>query len=205
MKGFNERITNSSKSSTNESTQSSRSRSAQIVSERYSQRDRVKAKMMENERKKRINHQKAKSDKLFLWQQKTKRSPFCVDLVAENERSDEERRIRQRDESARLKTLEKKRLYAKNSIVIKALGEESDLQALREEKRLIQTEEKRLRALLDLEKTNSSSKSDLMAAKNAEKARNRVKSEHHRKTKRQETENQRAKYQELLKDKLGLK
>ena len=58
----------------------------------------------------------------------------------------------------------------KNEIILKALSEQSDLDALRREKRAIQLEEKRLRALLDLEKTNGHRKQDLLAAQRALRA-----------------------------------
>ncbi len=55
--------------------------------------------------------------------------------------------------------------------MLRALQEESDLEALRREKRAIVEEERRLKALLDLEKTNSHGKLDRMAAIRAEKLR----------------------------------
>ena len=43
------------------------------------------------------------------WKRKLDRSPFCVDLVAENERLDEEIRVRERQEARRQRALEAKR------------------------------------------------------------------------------------------------
>ena len=57
--------------------------------------------------------------------------------------------------------MSKRKEKVKNEIILKALAEASDLDALRAEKRLIAIEEKRLKALLDLEKTNASRKEDL--------------------------------------------
>ena len=60
--------------------------------------------------------------------------------------------------------LANRRTAAKREIVLKALQEDSDLDALRREKRAIMEEEKRLKALLDIEKTNSHAKADLLVA-----------------------------------------
>jgi hypothetical protein len=60
------------------------------------------------------------------------------------------------------------------------LQEESDLNALRREKRAIMEEERRLKALLDLEKTNGHGKADRMAAVRAEKMRHSTKSDYKR-------------------------
>jgi len=46
--------------------------------------------------------------------------------------------------------------------LLQALSEASDLEALRQEKRAIQLEEKRLKALLDLEKAGQHRKADLL-------------------------------------------
>lgn len=104
----------------------------------------------------------------------------------------------------RLKQMEKKKTKVKNDIILKALAEASDLDMLREEKRMIQLEEKRLKALLDLEKTNASRKSDLLAAKHAENRRKKAKADFRRAKKRTELEERNRKYQELLKDKLDI-
>lgn len=46
------------------------------------------------------------------------------------------------------------REQVKREILMKALAEASDLEALREEKRQLALQEKRIKALMDLEKTN---------------------------------------------------
>lgn len=65
-------------------------------------------------------------------------------------------------------------------------------------------EERRLKALLDLEKTNASRKSDLLAAKNAETQRKKAKSEHRRKIKQKEMNEREETYKQLLKHKLAI-
>jgi hypothetical protein len=89
------------------------------------------------------------------WADKTKNSPFAVNLVAEDERIAEENQIRMKEEAERKKVINTRKEKAKNEIVLKALSEFSDLEALRREKRAILDEEQRLRALLSLEKVVS--------------------------------------------------
>ena len=52
----------------------------------------------------------------------------------------------------------------KNTIIRKALTEETDLDTLRMEKRAIIDEERRLKALLDLEKASAKRKQDLLVS-----------------------------------------
>ena len=106
-------------------------------------------------------------------ERKMERSPFLVDQVAENERIDEENRVRCRRSSTR-KMLKSRKSKIKNEIILKA-AEASDLDGLRQEKRLIAIEEKRLKALLQLEKASGHRKADLMAAQRAERQRNKFK------------------------------
>merc|ERR1719181_499994 len=108
-------------------------------------------------------------------------SPFTVNLVAESERLEEEHAVRLVDEAARQKDIERRQLAARQEIILRALQEESDLEALRREKRAIQEEERRLKALLDLEKTNGHRKADRLAAQRAEKQRHQTKREYRRK------------------------
>ena len=89
------------------------------------------------------------------WQEKTKNSPFAVNLVAEDERIFEETSIREKEENARKLAAQSARETAKNEILLKALSEFSELEALRREKRAILDEEQRLKALLALEKVLS--------------------------------------------------
>ena len=109
------------------------------------------------------------------------RSPFLVDLVAENERIDEENKVRFREITRKEKAVQRKKELAKNEIILRALQEENELEVLRREKRQILEEEKRLKALIEIEKTNSHRKDDRQAAERAEKRRHAAKSEVRRK------------------------
>jgi len=108
---------------------------------------------MRKEREK-LERQKAhdRAEKREMWNQRLRNSPFTVDLLAENERIDEEFQVRTKEESKRSKMLNKKKAKVKNEIILKALAEDDQLEALRQEKRALAEEEKRLRAMRDLEK-----------------------------------------------------
>jgi hypothetical protein len=123
---------------------------------------------------------KEREERLGKWLTKTKTSPFAVDLVAEDERIYEENQIRMREEKERERNVNERKARAKNDIILKALSEFSDLEALRKEKRAIMEEEQRLRALLTLEKLTVDNKSDRLAAERAQRQRAYAKSTHRR-------------------------
>lgn len=102
-------------------------------------------------------------------------SPFLVDLVAENERIDEENRVRRYRQKRKVKELERKREEAKNAIILRALQEANELDVLRREKRKILEEEKRLKAMIEIEKLNAQRKEDRIKAERAERKRKVVK------------------------------
>ena len=104
-----------------------------------------------------------------------KRSPFLVDLLGECERIDEEYKVRVRTIERKKKLADKRREQAKNEIILRALQEPNELEILRKEKRKILEEEKRLKALIELEKTNSHRKNERQAAELAEKRRHAAK------------------------------
>ena len=124
-----------------------------------------------------MQERKQRMDK---WQNKTKTSPFAVDLVAEDERIHEENQIRMREMQETERKVNDRRTKAKNDIILKALSEFSDLEALRREKRAIMEEEQRLRALLSLEKVTIDGKSDRLAAMRAARQRAEAKSQYRR-------------------------
>ncbi len=107
-----------------------------------------------------------------------RKSPFSVDLVAENERIDEENKVRLRQQLKRQKAAEKRRQDAKNEIILRALREANELDDLRRERRLILEEEKRLKALCDIERTKAHRKEDRIAAVRAERRRKVAKNKH---------------------------
>lgn len=116
----------------------------------------LREKTKEDMFKKRLQHEKllqySREQRMNRWANKTKNSPFAVNLVAEDERISEENTIRTMEETERKRKMEARKEKAKNEIILKALSEFSDLEALRKEKRAIMEEEQRLKALLSLEK-----------------------------------------------------
>ncbi|KAJ0396000.1 hypothetical protein P43SY_000773 [Pythium insidiosum] len=180
------------------------SESAEIISKRYMEREQVRMAMEMEERNKRLAKQRYRKQQIEKWQSKTSKSPFRVNLVAENERLDEENRLRMMEEARHARLLAKRAEKAKQEVILKALTESSDLELLRREKRAIIDEEKRLKALMDLEKTNSHRKMDLIAAKNAEKHRRQEREEYRRRQRQLELEQREQRYKQLLKEKLAL-
>jgi hypothetical protein len=129
-----------------------RKESEDLFSKNLLWREKTKERLYEQ----RIQHERlvtaARDGRITRWVMKTKNSPFAVNLVAEDERITEENNIRTREEQQRRQMIDTRKESAKNEIVLKALSEFSDLEALRREKRAILEEEQRLRALLALEK-----------------------------------------------------
>uniref|UniRef100_A0A7S0WBM1 Trichohyalin-plectin-homology domain-containing protein n=1 Tax=Hemiselmis tepida TaxID=464990 RepID=A0A7S0WBM1_9CRYP len=86
-----------------------------------------------------------KKEMLLKWSKKLDRSSFLVDQVAESERIDEEQRVKLEEEAKRAKLFEERKQRIKTEIILKALAETNDLDQLRQEKRLIVEEERRLK------------------------------------------------------------
>jgi hypothetical protein len=103
------------------------------------------------------------------------KSPFLVDLVAENERIDEQTQVRKKLQIRKLRVLARKRDEEKNRIILSALQEANEVDALRREKRKILEEEKRLKAMIEIEKLNAQRKDDRIRAERAERKRKRKK------------------------------
>jgi hypothetical protein len=103
------------------------------------------------------------------------KSPFLVDLVAENERIDEQTQVRKKLQIRKLRVLARKRDEEKNRIILSALQEANEVDALRREKRKILEEEKRLKAMIEIEKLNAQRKDDRIRAERAERKRKRNK------------------------------
>lgn len=154
--------------------------SAAILSKNLIARDKTKDALFEERANRLQIVNQEREQRLGKWLHKTKTSPFAVDLVAEDERIYEENQIRMREEEERRRNVDMRRSKAKNDIILKALSEFSDLEALRREKRAIMEEEQRLRALLSLEKVTIDGKSDRLAAERAQRQRADAKNTHRR-------------------------
>merc|ERR1719335_2026537 len=97
----------------------------------------------------------ARRDRNERWTRKLQRSPFVVDLVAENQRIDEENRVRDHVEQRKQKLLKARSREAHNSIFKRAVAESDELDVLRQEKRMLLENEKELKALRDVERSNA--------------------------------------------------
>merc|ERR1719284_1490890 len=125
------------------------------MSERFAQRDAVKT---ETRRKRqRLAHEFSKNQRLRdeRWSRKMQRSPFAVDLVAENQRIDEENRVRDHVEQRRQRLLQKQNREAHNSIFKRIAAENDELERLRREKKMLLENERQLKALRDVERSNA--------------------------------------------------
>merc|ERR1719203_1516711 len=89
------------------------------------------------------------------WSRKLQRSPFAVDLVAENQRIDEENRVRDHVEQRRQRLLQGQNRDAHNSIFKRITAENDELERLRREKRILLENERQLKALRDVERSNA--------------------------------------------------
>ncbi|CAM9164887.1 unnamed protein product [Discosporangium mesarthrocarpum] len=178
--------------------------SAQIMSRKFIERDRVKEIMLKNTKLYRQRLQDSKNRKVQTWEQKTQRSPFLVDLLAENERIDEENKVRLREEARKARIMEKRKEEAKSNIILQALTESSDLDALRREKRAIVEEERCLKALLDIQKSAGHKKVQMLAAQRAEKRRHATKANYRRKQFTDALESHFEREAEVLRDKLDV-
>jgi hypothetical protein len=134
--------------------------SAALFARNLLSRDKTKEKMFEDRTQQLVVKAIEREKRQDKWLKKTKTSPFAVDLVAEDERIYEENQIRMKEEADRRKRVEERRAKAKNDLILQALSEFSDLEALRREKRAIIEEEQRLRALLSLEKVTQNQKGE---------------------------------------------
>jgi hypothetical protein len=176
-----------------------------IMKSRAHQRDAVKNNMLAEQslfRKKKFITKQMKTDIAVA---KTVRSPFLVDLLAENERIDEENTVRLEEQARRMQIFEQRKADAKNAIILRALQEASDLDALRKEKRIIMEEERRLKALLDIEKTKAHRKADRMAAARAERQRKSNKAEFRRAGNKAMLDDHRRREDDLLRQKHEIK
>merc|ERR1719224_316633 len=89
------------------------------------------------------------------WTRKLQRSPFAVDLVAEDQRIHEENRVRDNVEQRRQKLMARRNREAHNAIFKRATAEMDELDTLRSEKRMLLENERQLKALRDVEKSNA--------------------------------------------------
>merc|ERR1719321_61887 len=132
-----------------------REESTKIMSIRFAQRDAVKQDMRNEHVRHKISLQDCARDRDERWHRKLQKSPFAVDLVAENQRIDEENRVRDHVEQRRQRLMAKRNREAHNAIFKRAIAEMDELDLLRSEKRMLLENERQLKALRDVEKSNA--------------------------------------------------
>lgn len=132
-----------------------REESTKIMSLRFAQRDAVKHDMKRERQQhlEKLVHSSRERDE--RWNRRLQRSPFAVDLVAENQRIDEENRVRDHVERRRQRLMQRKAKEAHNAIFERAKQETDELEQLRAEKRMLLENEKQLKALRDVERSNA--------------------------------------------------
>lgn len=146
--------------------------SAAIMAKYSGERHELKSQLEEDKERKFKSKELRKKEMLLRWSKKLDKSSFLVDQVAESERIDEEYRVKLEEETRRAKLFEERKQKIKTEIILKALAESNDLEQLRQEKRLIQEEEKRLKVQQGQErKTAADTKADQLRRQQEERRR----------------------------------
>jgi hypothetical protein len=132
-----------------------REESTKIMSLRFAERDAVKNNMHRERQQVKEQMIVSKNDREERWSRKLQRSPFAVDLVAEDQRIHEENRVRDNVEQRRQRLMARRNREAHNAIFKRATAEMDELDTLRAEKRMLLENERQLKALRDVEKSNA--------------------------------------------------
>lgn len=132
-----------------------REESTKIMSIRFAERDAVKSNLRKERQQYQEKLQSVQHEREERWQRKLQKSPFAVDLVAENQRIDEENRVRDHVEQRRQRLMARRNREAHNAIFKRATAEMDELDQLRAEKRMLLENERQLKALRDVEKSNA--------------------------------------------------
>ncbi|KAJ9453125.1 hypothetical protein DIPPA_19305 [Diplonema papillatum] len=91
-------------------------------------------------------------EKTHEWQLRLQNSPFLVDLAGDAERVEEDMYIREMEERRRQRRADLRKKKIKNEIIIKALSEVPVLEQARKQKKQLLEQEKRERALKDIQR-----------------------------------------------------
>mmetsp|Transcript_118289 Transcript_118289/g.341942 ORF Transcript_118289/g.341942 Transcript_118289/m.341942 type:complete len:320 (+) Transcript_118289:98-1057(+) len=132
-----------------------REESTKIMSIRFAQRDAVKNDLRRERQAYMEKLTTSQRDRDERWSRKLQRSPFAVDLLAENQRIDEENRVQRAVEQRRQRLIAHRNREAHNAIFKRATAENDELEQLRAEKRMLLENERQLKALKDVERTNA--------------------------------------------------
>jgi len=132
-----------------------REETTKIMSIRFAQRDVVKHEMRRERQLYLDELNGSQRDRDERWSRKLQRSPFAVDLLAENQRIDEEHRVQRTIETRRQRKQEKKNRHFQDHILQRATNTNAEIEELRAQKRQLLENEKQLRALRDVERSNA--------------------------------------------------
>eukprot|EP00931_Biecheleriopsis_adriatica_P101747 TRINITY_DN76827_c0_g1_i1.p1 TRINITY_DN76827_c0_g1~~TRINITY_DN76827_c0_g1_i1.p1 ORF type:complete len:261 (-),score=61.96 TRINITY_DN76827_c0_g1_i1:83-865(-) len=132
-----------------------REESTKIMSIRFAERDALKHDIKQVKRKHLDKLAASQRDRDQRWTRKLQNTPFAVDLVAESQRIDEENRVRKLVEQRRARSAAARSRQAHDQIFQRATAEADELEHLRREKRLLLENERQLKALRDVEKSNA--------------------------------------------------
>eukprot|EP01006_Ploeotia_vitrea_P054660 TRINITY_DN67912_c0_g7_i1.p1 TRINITY_DN67912_c0_g7~~TRINITY_DN67912_c0_g7_i1.p1 ORF type:complete len:230 (-),score=27.99 TRINITY_DN67912_c0_g7_i1:629-1318(-) len=125
-----------------------------IYTSRLNERKFLKA-QYEFDREKKIAEQTIyRKEKQGEWKNRYSNSPFLVDLVADNERIEEEMYVKNEEEKRRQQRLAAKKKVVKSEIIVKALSEVSQSEQRRAQIRAALEAKKRTRALQDIKKVD---------------------------------------------------
>lgn len=129
--------------------------SSQILAQRNNERKYLKA-QYEFEREKKIAERAIyHKERCMQWTQRLAANPLGVDLVADNERIEEEAYIREKEDKHRKSVAERRKQRIKRAIIVKALAEVPLLEKARKEKRELVEGEKREKALRDVQRVEA--------------------------------------------------
>jgi hypothetical protein len=118
---------------------------------------------------------------------KNKSSPFLVDLAKDVSRVERGKKMREKElDSRKLATSLTREAHSR--LILQSEQERNELTDLRQHKRKIMEEEKRLKALIEIEKTNGHRKEDRQSAQRAEHKRRHEKLEARLKKNQEEIE-----------------
>jgi uncharacterized protein with von Willebrand factor type A (vWA) domain len=93
--------------------------SEDILTKNVMLRIKAKEEMFEERLQREKLLQETRENRVNKWVERTKNSPFAVNLVAEDERISEENKIRIREDQERRKNINMRKEKAKNEIIIK--------------------------------------------------------------------------------------
>lgn len=131
-----------------------RARSHVVLERKFADRDAVRAQLMDAEERTRAALLAAKRSKERAWRARMSGSPYGINLVAESERIGEEMRVRGALEARRQKAEERRREEEARSVV-QQQAEHQVLARLHREKMMVMAEQKRLRALRDVQRSEA--------------------------------------------------